>query len=194
MAIDVGIGGDMNSTHGPGYTYISMSNPANATGLITEIGIQANGLCENVEIAAFTAVGNSMTTRGSASLANLAAGQNAFLAADGDFVPFEIRAGDYIGAYCTAYMGIGIDVEAPAVHGTWRSYLDQIPCSGRTFDVLPGSPDLSVYGDGFELGWVNIGNSWKVIQNIQINVGDVWKQITLGSKINIGDVWKEILH
>ena len=194
MGIDVGIAGAMNSRWGGGNTLVAKSNPANNTGLITSCTLWANGTCENVEIAAFTADGNSMTTRGYASLPNLASGANLFNAADGDFTPLEIRAGDYIGAYCTASMGLGIDGQINE-DGIWRSLGDQIPCSGRTFDVVvPNTPSASIYATGYELGLINIGDFWKVIQNIQINVGDVWKQITVGSKVNIGDAWKGIFH
>ncbi len=48
---------------------------------------------------------------------------------------------------------------------------------------------LSLYATGYQLGQINIGDSWKDIQNIQINVGDSWKQLC-DLNINIGDVWK----
>lgn len=188
MAIDVGIFGDMSAIWAGAYTIVTKVNSANATGLITSCAIWANGTCANVEIAAFTAVGNSLTTRGYVSLPNLASGNNAF-SAPTNFAPFEIRAGDYIGVYFTAAMGVGVDGEATGGGGIWRSNLDQIPCSGRTFDVN-ASAEISIYATGVQLGQIHIGAAWKTIQNVQINVGDSWKQMC-DMEINIGDSWKK---
>lgn len=38
---------------------------------------------------------------------------------------------------------------------------------------------------------INIGDSWKTVEEIKINIGDVWKTVT-NAQINIGDVWKNI--
>ncbi|MBA7496911.1 hypothetical protein ES702_07520 [subsurface metagenome] len=38
---------------------------------------------------------------------------------------------------------------------------------------------------------INIGDSWKDVDEIKINVGDSWKTVTR-IQINIGDVWKTI--
>lgn len=192
-SIDVGLLEDMGSIYPPSRTVVNVVNPANATGLVTLVNIWANGTCENVKVAAFTASGNDLTTRGYASLGNLASGDNEFDADVGDFTPFEIRTGDYIGAYCTAAGGVGIDGNATGGANVWYASGDEIPCSGVTFTLQVGR-EVAISAGGFQLGHINIGDSWKVIQNIQINIGDAWKQITLGSKINIADVWKEILH
>ena len=193
MTIDVGISGDMDNFSGDGYTFVTKGNPANATGIITACLIWAASACENVEIAAFTAVGNDLTTRGYASLPNLASGNNSFLAVDSDFTPFEIRTGDYIGIYFTDGLHVGVDLNRGDGVGLWRKAGDHIPAVGETF-TLTATEDMSIYAEGFQLGQISIGEAWKDIQNIQINIGDAWKQITLGSKINISDVWKEILH
>jgi hypothetical protein len=51
------------------------------------------------------------------------------------------------------------------------------------------SADLSV---GYELPLkINIGDSWKAVEEIYINIGDVWKNVT-EMKINISDVWKDV--
>jgi len=193
-SIDVGLSGDMTTLHAAGFTVVTKGNPANATGLITGCNIWANGLCSNVEIAAFTAAGNSLTTRGYASLANLAAGDNAFLAQNGDFTPFEIRAGDYIGAYCTATFGLGIDANGTGGADIWKLGGDYIPRPGGDTFVVGSGQEVSVYAEGYELGSINIGDVWKTKQNILINIGDAWKQITVGSLENISDVWKNIVH
>lgn len=38
---------------------------------------------------------------------------------------------------------------------------------------------------------VNIGDVWKDVTGIQINIGDVWKTVTK-VEVNIGDVWKTV--
>ena len=76
----------------------------------------------------------------------------------------------------------------------WQSLGDQIPCSGRTFDVVvPNDPEVSIYATGVQLGYTNIGDVWKTIQNIQTAIGGesrAWKQ-HCDTEINIGDVLKK---
>ena len=38
---------------------------------------------------------------------------------------------------------------------------------------------------------INIGDAWKDVDLIKINIGDVWKDVA-AVKINIGDVWKDV--
>ena len=38
---------------------------------------------------------------------------------------------------------------------------------------------------------INIGDVWKDATGIQINIGDVWKTVTK-VELNVGDVWKTI--
>ncbi len=45
-------------------------------------------------------------------------------------------------------------------------------------------------GDGTNIQ-INIGDVWKDVEGMQINIGDVWKTVE-GAQINIGDTWKEI--
>lgn len=187
MAIDVGIDGDLSTTYGGGYTVVNIENPANATGLITQMSIYANGLCENVEVAIFSAVGDSLTTRSYVSVPNLGVGAHGITG-----LHLEVRTGDYVGMYWTAATGKGVDAEATGGQGVWRASSDQIPCSGRTFDVIAGQT-LSISAAGYQLGHINIGDVHKDAQNVLINIGDAWKQITYGSVTNIGDVWKNIL-
>ena len=188
-SIDIGVTGGMGSFYEQGRTYVNMGNPANATGLITQATIHTNGICANCEIGIFSAVGNSLTTRSTHSVGALADGANGITSLN-----LEIRTGDYIGVYYTAGAGIGIEAEESGGSGLWYSAGDQIPCSGRTFDVLDADAKISVSAAGFQLGSINIGDSWKVIQNIEINIGDSWKRVTYGSAVNIGDAWKSFFY
>ena len=38
---------------------------------------------------------------------------------------------------------------------------------------------------------INIGDSWKDVEELKINIGDVWKTVT-EVWINVGDVWKRV--
>lgn len=189
LSIDVGVTGGMSSHYAQAYTYVNMGNPANATGLITQMTIYTNGILANVEIAIFSAVGNSLTTRSTKSVGALADGANGITGLN-----LEVRTGDYVGAYYTAGVGIGIEAEESGGSGLWRSLGDHIPCSGRTFDVVDVDAKMSVSAAGYQLGQINIGDVHKDVQNILINVGDVWKQITYGSTVNISDAWKDFFH
>ena len=186
-SIDVGVTGSMGSHYLDGYTYVNMGNPANATGLITQMTVYSSGTCANTEIAIFSAVGNSLTTRSYVTVGALAAGVNGIVGLN-----LEIRTGDYIGIYYTVVTGTGVEAEESGGSGLWYSAGDQIPCSGRTFDVLDADAKMSVSAAGYQLGYINIGDSWKVIQNIYINVGGDWKQVAFGSGVNVGDAWQSI--
>ena len=194
MAIDAGnLAIDRLRSIGPGYTFIDGENPANATGLIFEVSIYSDVALEGIEVASFIQWQpgvNDYTTRANVSLANQGGAGLTTYTAPTDFIPFEVRSGDYIGIYYTAGE---LDHEFGGEAGHWYKEDDHIPCTTETFTFFAGVK-MSLYATGYQLGHINIGDAFKVIQNIKINVGDDWKQIVPGSKINIGDVWKEILH
>ena len=193
MTIDAGETAIDRATISTAQTYIDGNNSANATGLIFEISIYSNVALEGIEVASFIQWQpgvNDFTTRANVSLANQGGAGLTTYTAPTDFIPFEIRSGDWIGIYFTAGE---IDADTGGEAGYWFKNADCIPCTEETF-VFSSPRRQSLYATGYQLGQLNIGDAWKDIQNIQINVGDAWKQITLGSKINIGDVWKEILH
>lgn len=189
MAIDVGSSCEdrLSGTTGP-ITVVDKNNPANATGLIFQICIYSyTAALTSVEVAAFSASGNDLTSRGYTSLANTGVGSTTYTA-PGDFTPFEIRSGDYIGIY----FDNGALRMSLSGAGLWDLAGDNIPCVSESF-ASQADRTISLYATGYQLGQINIGDSWKDIQNIKINVGDDWKQLVDG-KINIGDVWKDILH
>lgn len=189
MAIDVGLSSLINdSVVNPLFTRVSKDNPANATGLITQIRIISTVAMEGIEVAAFGAVGDDLTTRGYTSLANQGGAGTTTYTAPTDFTPFEVRTGEYIGFYSTAGR---IEGETNVSHaGLWGEGSDEIPCSGTTFTANTNNFGIALYATGVQLGQINIGDTWKDIQNIQINIGDAWKQLC-DLEINIGDVWKK---
>lgn len=38
---------------------------------------------------------------------------------------------------------------------------------------------------------INIGDSWRIVEEIKINVGDSWRTVTK-IQINIGDTWRTV--
>jgi len=190
-SIDVGAAAsDRNNFFDP-VTCVAVANPANATGLITQVQIFSDSELEGIEVASFSASGNDLTTRASVSLHDSDAGLTTYTAPT-DFSPFEIRIGDYIGIYFSTGR-ISIDDAGVGGSGVWFKAGDQIPCTSEGFSFAINY-ELSLYATGYQLGQINIGDVHKVNQNILINVGESWKQIVPGSGINIGDVWKDILH
>jgi len=123
--------------NGP-YTFIFKNNPAKGTGLIRRIEIYMNN-AGPVEIASFQNVGgNNFSTRGSSGSLSTNLGLNVFNA-PGDFSPFPIGAGDYIGIYLPYNGGtpkIDRDYIGP---GYWWQGGDHIPCTNETFTFLAGA-------------------------------------------------------
>ena len=171
-------------------TFVVKDNPANATGIITQVLIYSRGefALEDLEVASFSASGDDLTTRESVSLASQPVGLNTYNA-PADFSPFEIRVGDYIGIYFTLGQIECTDSGA----GVWQIIGDAIPCTSEAATPI-ANRTISLYATGYQLGQINIGDVFKDKQNIKINVGDSWKQIVPGSKTNISDVWKDILY
>ena len=185
MTIDLGSSciDRLSGTSGP-ITVVDKNNSANATGLIFSVCIFSSSTMTNIEVAAFTASGDDLTTRGYVSLANQGGAGLTTYTAPTDFSPFEIRSGDYIGISFEGTLRMALSGA-----GVWDLAGDNIPCTSEAF-TSKVDRTISLYATGYQLGQLNIGDAWKTIQNIQINVGDSWKQLC-DMEINIGDVWKK---
>ena len=106
-----------------------------------------------------------------------------------------------------------IDLSGGVGSATCDVYLDRdlkaadVDCSydsggtdGNTILRLIGytTNDRIAYVDWFKAGnrfnrpLINIGDTWKEIEEIKINIGDVWKDVS-EIKVNIGDVWKDVI-
>ena len=190
MAIDVGSSAeDRNLAADAALTYIDFNNAANATGIITLVSIYSKVALEGIKVASFyqTAL-HTFSTRDYVSLANQGGAGLTTYTAPTDLSPFEIRTGDYIGIYFSAGQ---LDVSDGVGSGLYHFGGDGIPCTEQGFILAPGADHTtSLSATGVQLGQINIGDSWKTIQNIKINVGDDWKQLC-DMEINIGDVWKK---
>lgn len=177
--------------HDSGKTLVAKENPANATGLITSVCVYSTiTKLSGIEVATFSASGDDLTTRQNVALADQPGVGQTIYEAPADFMPFEVKVGDYIGIYFTSGK---IYMSTSGFAGVWSKTGDYIPCTSETFNAGDlENCGISLYATGYQLGKINIGDVWKDIQNIKINVGDDWKQIIPGSKINISDVWKDI--
>jgi len=189
-SIDAG-GGAGTSFSASSRTSVDKTNPANLSGMIYQITVKTSliNLANSIKVASFIDEGsNVLSTREYAAIthAQLAAGTHTFTAPD-DFVPFGIASGDYIGAYIS-----GIYFTSSGGSGMWYKDGDNIPCSSAEF-TFSANYVQHIYAEGYEVGQINIGDSWKSIIGININIGDTWKPYIEG-KINISDVWKDINH
>ena len=173
MAIDVGPACSDRVTFLGSQTVVNKGNPANETGKINYICIYAVTLMTGIEVASFSAAGNNLTTNASVSLANAAIGKNEYNA-PGDFVAFDINAGEYLGIYFT---GGTIEYDNAGFDDIWTRAGDNIPCVGAAF-VLNAGDAVSLYGEGS--GWsagkilgVDAGNMAKVDAILKANVGKI---------------------
>lgn len=188
-SIDVGAAAiDRAANAGPGYTLVSKANAANASGYITTVQIYTNETMGTIQVAAFSASGDNLTTNGLVSLADASAGLNTYNAPE-DFIAFAISSGEYIGIY---FATGNIDYVVGSGSGDWSLLGDFIPCTNQAFDSNANT-EMSLYATGYDVlrGWINVGDDWKLIEDIQINIGDSWKTVS-EVDINIGDDWKTI--
>jgi len=190
MAIDVGSHVAGGSYVSSGYTCVCKYNVANATGLLFTIKLRsAINPMTGIKVASFSASGNVLTTRAYTSLANQVAAGETIYTAPTDFLPLEIKAGEYIGFYFSG----GRSHSYYPVAESWLLSGDYIPCTDQDFGAPDTDNRVDIYGEGYELGKINIGDVHKDLINAYINIGDSWKPIDYGTVTNISDAWKNIL-
>ena len=161
MAIDVGAAAsDRNNFFDP-VTCVAKANPANATGLITQVQIFSDSELEGIEVASFSASGNDLTTRASVSLHDSDVGLTTYTAPT-DFTAFEIQTGDYIGIHFSSGQISIDDTGVGGGSGVWFKAGDQIPCTSEGFS-LATNYELSLYATGVQLGQINIGEDRKSV-------------------------------
>jgi hypothetical protein len=153
LAVDIDIGTpaiDRASAGNAIYTYINVSNPANASREITSIEIWANVAMTGCEVATFYVVsGTNFSTRATTTIGDVALGHNQFN------VNLDVEVGDYIGIY----YGVGkLDIDTTG-NGFWLKSGDNIPCVNTTF-TLTANRTLSLFGAGATVGW---SHKWNTI-------------------------------
>ena len=139
-AIDVGIAAtDRGTRTVAGTTYIAYSNPANDTGVVTEVQIFVDTECSAVEAASFADEGGGVfSTNDTESIAGTYAAGYHELVSDLDF-----NSGEYIGFHDS-----GGKIEADW-SGEPRYYKsgDHIPAASVEF-TLSATASISLYGIG----------------------------------------------
>ena len=151
LATDIAIGNaaiDRNNQWGQtNKTMVDGSVPANDTGTITSVEIYAYANMTNVEVAIFSASGNSLTSHSSIALGSVAAGYNIFTV-DSESAPIsmDVVTGNYIGIYWNAG-DIDIDTQLGVDLFLWYLTGDKIPCTSTTFTPLVDWR-ISLHGTG----------------------------------------------
>ncbi len=147
-SIDIGDGAtDRAGADGPGWTDVSYSNPANASGTITSIEIWANTNLTGCEVGIFYVVsGNNLSTRSTVTIGNVTAGSKQTFIEDSGSNPISlaVQAGDFIGIYAT---GGTFEYESSGSTGVWGSNNDYIPCTNEAFSFY-NDDGVSIAGTG----------------------------------------------
>lgn len=147
MAIDIGPGCDKSNTGAAGYTIVEKTNPANATGKIDYLCLQASS-GSTADVATFIDEGsNVLSTRGIVQGLTLVDGAPQEYNAPGDFVAFDVNTGDYLGVWVSA----SHRRDSSGV-GQWGLNSDQIPASSVEFTYLGTSYTYGMYATGTESG------------------------------------------
>lgn len=192
MAIDVGAAASDRATFASAtWTLVSSVNAANNSGIITVVEIFVNSQpMTGLKVGSFSATGNLLTCRDSSAMPAISStGLTTLNAQNGDFSPFTIHSGDYIGCYFGAGL---IDRDDPGGFNSWIYNGDKLT-PGDNFTGTQDDALISFYGTGYQIAMqINIGDVWKDIDKIQINIGDSWKTMS-DININVGDDWKSIL-
>lgn len=139
QSIIIGPGATARAAAGGG-CLVDQNVPADGTGTITTWQVYFNGASTGFEIATFFVVsGNSLSTRDSESIGNVASGLWT-----GTGLSTDVVLGDYPGAYITAG---SYRVDAAGT-GYWYNAGDQIPCTNFNFGAAVSPRTLSIYGTG----------------------------------------------
>lgn len=147
-AIDIGASAIDRSTYNTAKTSVNVVNPADYTGVITNIEIYANAAMSNVEVATFYVVsGNNLSTRDNETIGSVPAGYSAYA------VSLNVTVGDYIGIYFSAG-----SIDRSTDNTMMLLAGDNIPCTNVTFGA-PQAGTISLYGTGATLGWPHKWNT-----------------------------------
>lgn len=140
MNIDIGPNAiDRPASNSYGYTYIEMTNPANAPGKITSIEIWAKDALTGCKVGTFHGTAPNFTPRDVETIGNVAAGSKQTFSG----LNIDVQSGDYIGIYWSNAAG---NMEATNVASHYYKSGDQFSAGEQTY--TQESYVLSVYGTG----------------------------------------------
>lgn len=140
-ALDIGAEAiDRPSQAATNYTFIAADNPCNGDGEIDTVEIWAATAMSGVEVAIFYKTdGSTFSTRANHTIGNVAAGSKISTP-----VSLSVKAGDYIGFYCS---GGAIERNTSGGQGWWYKSGDNIPCTGAAF-TYEAANIISLKGTG----------------------------------------------
>lgn len=145
LPIDIGLPTVIkNSVTADNYTYISATNPANATGRIKKVYIWARNNCTSVDIGIFYPTGlHIFSTRSNCTIGPVVAGSEQEFDVD-----LEVEIGDYIGFF---EEDGEIERDNSGGSGYWYTAENQIPADNILFlDVTYTTRILHLHGTGVE--------------------------------------------
>ncbi|MBA7585748.1 hypothetical protein ES708_27737 [subsurface metagenome] len=143
--IDIGVPAENYTSSWCDGTLINKSNPANASGKITNVQIYTKAIMPTVYVATFyrpdpSGFPNNLTTRDTEYISDsIAVGYHAF------DVDLDVEAGDYIGIM---FQNGDIEKKIGGEQGVWYiNHADWLPCDNKTFYLQAGNA-LAIYGTG----------------------------------------------
>lgn len=146
IAIDVGSPAINRALTQGTYTTMGLTNPANATGIITSVEIWVNNDVSNCEIATFYLVsGTNYSTRDTHFIGSIASGSKHTSSG----LSLEVQSGDYLGIY---YTSGALERSGTGGSGIRFATSDQIPCSNVEFANYWAGDLISLYGTGATVG------------------------------------------
>jgi len=146
-AIDVGAEAiDIDAGLGSGYTCISKSNPANASGKITSVEIYAYNNMTGAIVATFyrpdpTGQPDYLVARDSYEIGSVTAGSKQTFEVD-----LDVEAGDYLGIYVPSDSG-AIEFDMSGGDGRWYKAGNYTQTTGEIF-TFNANYVFSLYGTG----------------------------------------------
>ena len=147
MGIDIGPEAiNRSDTSVSGNTYIELTNPANATGMLTSFEIYASSKMSGVKVGTFYGSSSSYTARDYETIGDVGAGSKQTFTGK----TCEVSSGDYIGIY---YSGGTIESSVSGYSGAYGKGGDQFGAGTQTYTLYDGDAD-SCYGTGIHIATV----------------------------------------
>ena len=162
-AIDVG--GEATDRAGnasDSWTFLGLDNPANDTGIITDVEIWAFGELTGCKVGTFFGTAPDYTPRDSAVLGTIAAGSKQTSSG----LSIDVQTGDLIGIF---FSGGSLEQDEPGGIGVYRLNGDQFAAGQQTYTLgadrvmsLKGIGTTSVGWAGGDIGEVPIATIAKI--------------------------------
>ncbi len=136
-------------------TYVTLDNPANATGTLDTIEIWANANLSGCRVGTFYLVsGTTYHCRDSATIGAVTSGSKQTFVAPGDFTAFDVVTGDFIGMYFTLGQ---MEMSSSGGSGYYIKAGEYIDPGDEASYIIKSGRAISLYGTGTETptGWAN---------------------------------------